>query len=391
MILVYSFIGKLPSYIVETIYQCRLYYNGIIYLIIDDLQSIFIEKLTVMNVNIIDYSSVKDDDFLQLAQNNKHKFMTLPKLGDRSLLFLRAFERFYLLCNLMRQKSLENVLFVELDNLLYDNPLNWLNVLSNFEIAFMIDNKDRIGSGIFYAKNHEVLSQLTTIYNTYIIESDTKTEFVCEMHANAFAMKKLKSLCILPTIFEESIEAKQIPQIAENFENFGSVLFDSSAYGIYLLGLDPYHTEGRILLYQKNPGALIDCSRYQLEWQFDIKDGLRKPYIKRNDKWIPIVNLHVHSKELFAGLSQPFQNKSAIFIYGAAEKWLSVTKQADKEFTNKNNLIIPKNLSFNELFGDVLPNKKKSLEIRFLDDGTTINLPEKRSKDYLLAFSTENE
>ena len=37
MIIVYSFIGKLPKYIVDTVYQSRLFFDGDIYLILDDL------------------------------------------------------------------------------------------------------------------------------------------------------------------------------------------------------------------------------------------------------------------------------------------------------------------------------------------------------------------
>ena len=45
MNIIYSFIGKLPNYIIDSIYQCRLYFNDNIYLITDDLNSEFIEIL----------------------------------------------------------------------------------------------------------------------------------------------------------------------------------------------------------------------------------------------------------------------------------------------------------------------------------------------------------
>ena len=39
MIVVYTFIGRLPVYIVDTIKQTRMFYSGEIVLIIDDLHS----------------------------------------------------------------------------------------------------------------------------------------------------------------------------------------------------------------------------------------------------------------------------------------------------------------------------------------------------------------
>src|SRR5210317_1129575 len=100
MNVIYSFIGKLPNYIIETIYQLRLYYDGDVYLIIDDIKSQYLKDIVKFNIKIIKYEDVIDNEFNNL---NKNKIVIVNNLGDRKLLFIKSFERFYLLKNLMKK------------------------------------------------------------------------------------------------------------------------------------------------------------------------------------------------------------------------------------------------------------------------------------------------
>ena len=67
MNVIYSFIGKLPEYIIETIYQLRLYYNGDVYLIIDDYNSVF-------------GATKATDEFLNLNKNLEIKKLNFYKV-----------------------------------------------------------------------------------------------------------------------------------------------------------------------------------------------------------------------------------------------------------------------------------------------------------------------
>ena len=51
MFIALSFIGKLPEYIVDTIYQTRLFFDHDIYLIVDDMDSPHLKKLSKCNPN----------------------------------------------------------------------------------------------------------------------------------------------------------------------------------------------------------------------------------------------------------------------------------------------------------------------------------------------------
>ena len=73
------------------------------------------------------------------------------------------------------------------------------------------------------------------------------------------------------------------------------------------------------------------------------------------------------------------------FYYGNISKKQDVTELAILKFIKSNSISIEASVSFNEIFGDVLPGQPKTLQIYF-DDNTTMEFPESRYKDYLLHF-----
>ena len=128
MKIVYSYVGKLPHYIIYTIHQSRIFSNDDIYLITDDYTS---ELLTFIikeyNVIIIPYSDVKSDMFDNVMKDHIETYSIVKELipYGREKLFILSLERFFLLYNLMISKNLNNVLFLEIDNVIYDNPDKW--------------------------------------------------------------------------------------------------------------------------------------------------------------------------------------------------------------------------------------------------------------------------
>ena len=198
MNIVLSFVGKLPQYIIYCIHQIRCYTNIPIYLIINDTQSQHIEFILKYNVCIIDYNTVIDINFINVSQANINKFLVIHALGDRSELFIRSFERFFLLHNLMKNQDIKDCLFIELDNLIYDNPLNWFTNFSKSELCYMYDNKDRCSAGIMYAKQHSSLTNLLEYMLDFINNSNEfMNEMTClyryyENHKNEINLKLLQ-------------------------------------------------------------------------------------------------------------------------------------------------------------------------------------------------------
>jgi hypothetical protein len=298
MFIAYSFIGKLPAYIIESVHQARLFFKGDIYLITNELESVYLDKLKKYNVIIINYTDVYNIDFINIMQAYYSKFAVIKELVGREELFIRSLERFFLLHNLMQQRKLTDCLFLELDNLIYDDPEKWLESFSIKELAYMYDNTDRCSSGIMYVKNADSLIELLNYLLTFIIYDQG---LLNEMTALFRYMTLHESIVqILPTYWKKE-GISDIP--TKNFGNYGDSIFDSLSIGVYLLGMDVFHTKGKLEIGKRSWWGDIDYTNDTYEWR-DDENGRKIPYIYNGEKWLRINNLHVHSKDLKSGLSK---------------------------------------------------------------------------------------
>jgi len=298
MILTYCFIGTLPDYAIDTIYQARLFYKGIIYFIISDIHSPYAAELkSKYNVTIIDYNEVVDVTFNQYVTQYINKFCIVHRLKGREKLFIYSFERFFLLYHLMNQYQLSNVFFLELDNLIYDDPTVWENSFALHEMAYMYDNHDRGASGICFIRNKEILLKFNEYCKKFIA---TSTKFLSEMTTLYEFWEANKDLVqLLPTHWP----ADHVPKETHiNYDKYQNTIFDSAAIGIYLGGVDPIHTGGVIVKGKQWQGSAINYTPYQYKWMTDDKNR-NIPYVLYNETWIRINNLHIHSKDLKSCLS----------------------------------------------------------------------------------------
>jgi hypothetical protein len=87
-----------------------------------------------------------------------------------------------------------------------------------------------------------------------------------------------------------------------NYSNYNSI-FDSANIGIYLFGLDTFHTNNIVQKGVHGPWGIINYTKEKFEWIEDT-DGRKIPYICNGDELIRINNLHIHSKDLQAALSK---------------------------------------------------------------------------------------
>jgi hypothetical protein len=294
MIICLSFVGTLPEYIIECVHQIRCYYDGEIYLITNDLSSVHLKKIEKYNVIIIDYNNVISDTFSQV---DKSRFCYIDGLRGREELFLRSFERFFILQNLLKQTDKNDCLFLELDNLIYDDPHKWIDSFSKHDLCYMYDNDNRFASGLMYVKNAHALDGLLTCFLDFISNANV---LLTEMTALSiyYEMNKDK-VGVLPSYWND----QSVPPIAYlNYDKYNDTIFDAAAIGCYLLGMDPHHTNGVIVKHMKSHWAKIDYTQQLFEWKTD-ENGRKKPYIWNGEKWLLINVLHVHSKDLKSGLS----------------------------------------------------------------------------------------
>jgi len=297
-----SFIGKLPDYTIECIYQIRLYYNGDIYLIYDDYNCIFIDKLLEYKIKLINYEHVNKHEL----DNYINKFTYVHGLFGRELLFYRSYERMFLANNLIEKLSLKDTIFMEIDNLLYDNPENWIEEFSVKGIAYMSCSNTNYSSGIMYIKNNNSIKELTNYLLKTLINNSS--EFISEMTV----LKKYyedypEKIYMMPILYNDIKNNINI----DTYKNYKDHLYDPASYGQYLLGFDAFHTNGKIIKgksIEENNHLVstnyIVYNRYKIE--FKTINGYKKPYILNENinEWILIRNLHVHSKDLISGLSK---------------------------------------------------------------------------------------
>lgn len=293
MIVLFSFIGELPVYVLDTIQQVRFFFDGKIVLITNECQK-YKQQLAKLNVDIIPYIKVKDEEFLRTCKKSHIK--RVNGLRGREELFLRSFERFVLAKNWMIQENATDVLFLELDNLIYADPRLWESHLKSSPISLMYDNFGRVSTGLCFLRDCKGVEKLVDNLIRYI--KTNKGSCPSEMGANAQLVERYPHLCqILPTHCQ--IDNK-FPQLSENFRNYNS-MFDAAAIGIFLFGLDPFHTRGKIKLGQRNKWSYIDYTKFKFKWK--TQNHLRCPFAEIDGVNIKINNLHIHSKNLKPAMS----------------------------------------------------------------------------------------
>jgi hypothetical protein len=86
-----------------------------------------------------------------------------------------------------------------------------------------------------------------------------------------------------------------------------NIVFDGAAYGQYLFGQDPVHTENRVISGYQNPH--FDVKLSQSKWNVKLIDDSYRPYFFWENRNYEVVNIHMHSKQLVDPSSHSTWNK----------------------------------------------------------------------------------
>lgn len=308
--IVLSFIGKLPTYIIECVHQIRIFFSGNIYLILNDFDFIYLSQLRAFSVVLVPYESVLSTEFSELVQRNNKKFVIEEKLGDRKELFIRSFERFFLLQNAMVLHELTNVLFLEIDILIYNDPAVWIEEFSQHELCYTFDNVDRCSGAFTYVNSADSLSGLLDFMTDYIETQSVRhgvaslDEMTCLYHY----YKQNPTVVELLPIFWPCSSVNTCAY--SNYDNYNTI-FDALSIGCNMIGgINSVHeldVDGNPVIQKGNlRWSNVDYSKYRMQFEKDSQER-QIPYIwnESQQKWIRINNLHVHSKELVKGISLP--------------------------------------------------------------------------------------
>jgi hypothetical protein len=272
MNVVYSFIGEMPTYIITSVRQLRLFFSGAIYLIYDRMSEHIKDELTKLEVTIVHYDSVKSERFVE--RQSKLGFEYVPRLGTRAELFARSYERFYLLHNLMILHSLEKIWFMELDIMMYMSPVDILPSLEGVPMAYAYHRANHCNSGIFFVRGIEPMDRLLETLDSYINRSGNT-----EMQALHAHFKKHSDITMFPLC---PTPCGEDPMFFKDHGRFDDLLFDGAILSILYFGFDPIHTGGRLVPQINCVGNV--ASRFLNIWKYgNMKwernaDGLNLPY-----------------------------------------------------------------------------------------------------------------
>lgn len=304
MEVVYSYTGKLPSYIVEAVYQTRLFHSGKITLLCDDTTSAYLKQLEEYNVNVINTATFDMSEFNACAARNMPKFCIAPHLGDRQHLFILSFQRFFLLQSYMKQGTLTNVLFLELDVLLYVDPTELLPLFQQRELTLSYVMPSSVCSGFSYIRDQQILDDLTSYFIEFIDKSVGKgNDRMSEMNALSQWIQipeNKQRVWMLPGLWEDT---RYPNDVWGNLPTFQGRLFDGAGIAIRVDGPDSSHREEWLRRGKAWWGTEVQYNEYEYEWRKE--NGRRILYLLSPEgKGYPVLCLHVHNKNLSAFLSQ---------------------------------------------------------------------------------------
>ena len=190
-----------------------------------------------------------------------------------------AAERFMAISDYMKYTNLKDVFHIEYDNLVYMDLSRLFHVFQKHyrHIAIPTDCPSRVIPSFMYFRNTESIEHMTQ-YMTTNVSKFTNEMALLKSYMNVFP-DRMKALPIARPPYAPS-------DYTNHWDEFQCV-FDAAALGQYIGGVDPRNipgnTEGFV-----NESCIFRADRAGIEW----RDG--RPWAFG----IPVVNLHIHSKNL---------------------------------------------------------------------------------------------
>ena len=189
--------------------------------------------------------------------------------------------RFRALLAYMKKYDVENIIHLENDVMVFEN-LDNIPFHNSNKILLTMDCPTRCIPSIMFIPNHKVLEKCMSCFQP------KKNDM--ENWAISFNINK-NDIDTLPIGLDDTLDS------CKNHANYGAV-FDAAAIGQYLGGIDPRNTTpGNVTIGFVNETCCIDYSKFSFLWKPN-RDNLMVPYMVVHNKEYPVINLHVHSKNL---------------------------------------------------------------------------------------------
>ena len=271
MKIVLVMLKNLQSYIFDNIKHLKHFDNNDITIITDKRFNMLFKNFDINIINIEDLIP----DYINISSNLNKTF--------RSGFWLLTSYRFTVLYEYMKQYNIKNIIHIENDVLIYKN-IDTMNFHNMSKLLLTMDSQNRCIPGLMFIPNDEILKKCLDNFNPSL--NDMENFSICYYKLNEY-------IDTLP-IFLEDNKNDITKMVTKNFKYYESI-FDAAAIGQYLGGIDPRNKAGDTKGFI-NETCIIDYSKYTFIWKND--NGKKIPYIIVNCNEYPIVNLHIHCKDL---------------------------------------------------------------------------------------------
>jgi hypothetical protein len=290
---------KIPEYVLECVQQVRVFNQS------QDCKLIFVCNQEAFNLlgnrEMFDKNRVEVIFQEDLSLSKEHiKF--IKNCQSRGL-WRFSIERFFLIQEIMEQKSLSNVFHIECDNMLYSNLLELEPVCKeNYNgLAIIFDSNKRAILSFMYIKDQKAIDLFAKEFSQNT-QRGTTDMFLPRKTEQKYSLSLIDSLPLVSEDYaHNNVLKNNIGEVASNsksffnnFDKFNSI-FDGAAIGQYLGGIDPIHPNNQPGFI--NETAFINPSKFKYEWMRDEKHR-KVPYAVYDGKHVKINNLHIHCKRL---------------------------------------------------------------------------------------------
>lgn len=262
---------NLQNYIFDNITNLLRYGNNDIIVITDKKFNDFFKDKGVKVVNTEDLIS----NYSAYVSNIKNTF--------RNGFWKLTSYRFIVINEYMKQYNIDNIIHIENDVLIYKN-IDDIKFHNINKLLLTMDSKNRCIPGIMFIPNHIILKKCIDIFNLNL--NDMENFSNCYHNLNEY-------IDTLP-IFVEYNTNSVTNMITKNYKHYNAI-FDAAAIGQYLGGIDP-QIKSEDTIGFVNETCIINYSYFKFIWK--NKDDLKYPYIIINNNEVPIINLHIHCKNL---------------------------------------------------------------------------------------------
>ena len=259
---------NIQEYIIDNIKNMQNFQNNNIYVITEKRFENFFKdiniKLIFIEDHIPNFISIKN-----ACQNTiRNGFWEMTSY------------RFYALYMIMEIYNITNVIHLENDVVIYKN-LDTFSLHSYDKIIITMDAHNRCIPGIMYIPNYLLLKECYNNFNHRLNDMQN--------WAKCFHEKKF--IDTFPIIDKHN----DFIFLSANFSHY-KCIFDAAPIGQFLGGIDPRNDPKNTVGFV-NETCEINYSIYQFIWKKDSNNN-NIPYIVINNETIPIINLHIHSKNL---------------------------------------------------------------------------------------------